>query len=360
MARSLRVAYDVGPLLDPPTGVGRYTRELAQALPPHEVDLRRFAFALRGDEGRVGADVVRWRVPARLVRGGWRRLSFPKVEMLVGEVDVVHGTNFVLPSIRAASGVVTVHDLAFLRDDVFPGGEALRDLVPWSVERAARVLVPTRAVGAELSDHLSVDPGRIAVTPEGVGPLFFGATPLGEGALREMGIHGSFLLALGTIEPRKNLGRLLQAWSLVADRLGDRNLVLAGPAGWGEALPETPGVVPVGWVPDETLPGLLAAAEAFCYPSLYEGFGLPPLEAMAAGTPVVAGRNAVTEEVLGEAALLVDPLDVDGLAAALERVVADDGLRRRLVLQGRARAAEKTWERTARATLEAYRSAAAL
>lgn len=354
----MRVAYDVGPLLDPPTGVGRYTRELSEALESKGTELHRYAVALGGDVGRAGGHVVRWRVPARLMRSSWRRFGRPSIEGLVGDVDVLHATNFVLPALRGTPGIVTVHDLAFLRDDVFPGGEALRNLVPWSLERAARALVPTRAVKEELTARLGVDSSRIVVTPEGVSSEFFGATPLAEEALARMGIAGPFVLALGTLEPRKNLASLVAAWSRVRADLPGWSLVLAGPSGWGPSLPEAPGVVLTGWVGDETLPGLLAAAGLFCFPSLYEGFGLPPLEAMAAGTPVVAGRSGATEEVLGDAALLVDPLDVDALAAAIARLATDEGRRGSFVLQGRARAAEYTWERTAHATLEAYRAVA--
>ncbi len=353
----MRVALDWGPLLDPPTGVGRYTRELAGALEAAGVDIARYAVSLRGRAGSE-PDVARLRLPARLVQSAWRRTG-PSVARLVGDVDVVHATNFVLPALGRLPGVVTVHDLSFLRDDTFPGGGRLRTLVPWSLARAARVLVPTRAVGSELSYRFGTAGERVTVTYEGVSPLFFGATPLSDIALGRMGIPGPFVLAVGTIEPRKNLGRLLKAWGRVVDSLPGWTLVLAGPRGWGPQLPRTPGVVPIGWVGDETLPGLLAAAELFCYPSLYEGFGLPPLEAMATGTPAVVGRYSAAEEVLGDAALLVDPHDEAALADALVTAIGDGALRRRLALKGRARALDYTWERTAASTIRAYEEALA-
>jgi glycosyltransferase involved in cell wall biosynthesis len=136
-------------------------------------------------------------------------------------------------------------------------------------------------------------------------------------------------------------------------------LVLAGPKGWGPALPKVDGVRTLGWVGDETLPGLLAGAEIFCYPSLYEGFGLPPLEAMAAGTPAVVGRYEAAPEVLGDAAVLVDPLDQDALAAALVAVGTDESLRSRLRIKGRGRATGFTWTGTARATVVGYGHAVA-
>jgi glycosyltransferase involved in cell wall biosynthesis len=164
------------------------------------------------------------------------------------------------------------------------------------------------------------------------------------------------MLAAGTIQPRKNFHRLLEAWRLAAAELPGWTLVLAGPAGWGPELPETSGVRLIGWVGDETLPGLLAAADAFCYPSLYEGFGLPPLEAMAAGTPALVGRYSAAEEIIGDAALIVDPTDVPDIAAGLIRIAHNDALRTRLARQGKVHAAGFTWERTAAATLSAYRS----
>ncbi|MFN2586710.1 MAG: glycosyltransferase family 4 protein [Actinomycetota bacterium] len=349
----MRVGYDAAPLLDAPTGVGRYAGELAAELELRGVDVVRFAVSWSAPRSD---DVRRWRVPARVARGAWRRWGRPPIERLTGPVDVVHATNFVLPALRRTPGVVTVHDLSFYRDDTWPGGDRLRDLVPWSVRRAAAVLVPTRAIGAEVVERMAVPEQKVTVTPEGIAPVFFGARPLSEGALARLGVPGPFVVAVGTIEPRKNLTTLLAAWRRAAPELDGWRLVLAGPRGWGPELPETAGVVPVGWVGDETLPGLLAAAAAFAYPSLYEGFGLPPLEAMAAGTPAVVGRYSAAAEVLGDAAWLVDPLDADGFARALTTLATDEATRAAYARAGRAQAVGYTWARTAAATISAYRS----
>ena len=352
----MRVAFDVGPTIDTPTGVGRYAQDLVEALEVRGTDVRRYAIALRG---KTDDSVARWKVPARFVQGLWRRANRPPIERLVGDVDVVHATNFVLPALAKAAGVVTVHDLSFLRDDTFPGGERLRSLVPWSVDRAERVITPTAAVADEVASEMSLDRRRISVTHEGVSPVFFGATPLSDTTLEKMGIRRPFALAAGTIEPRKNLARLLQAWRLAAEKLDIWTLVLAGPQGWGPDLPETPGVVLTGWMGDETLPGLLSAADLFCYPSLYEGFGLPPLEAMAAGTPVIAGDYPCAREVLGDAALIVDPLDVEGLAQSLTDLGTEEHKRKTLAYAGRAHATAFTWQATATQTLAAYEAALA-
>ena len=351
----MRVAFDAGPLLGEPTGVGRYARELADELEAAGVDVARFAFALRGS---TPPGVRHRRLPARVAQATWRRLGWPSPEALTGEVDVVHGTNFVLPASRAP-GVVTVHDLSFLRDDVFPGGQRLRELVPWSVSRAARVLVPTEAIADEVMSTYDVGAERVIVTPEGVAPVFFGATPLSDLALERMGIVHPYVIAVGTIEPRKNLTTLLRAWDIARGDLDGWTLVLAGPRGWGPELPETAGVLPIGWVGDETLPGLLAGAEIFCYPSVYEGFGLPPLEAMAAGTPALVGAYSAAREVLGDAAIAVPPTDVEALADGLRRLATEKALRDRLRVQGRARATAYTWAKTAQATMRGYAEAVA-
>lgn len=353
--RSLRVAYDAGPLLNTRTGVGRYAGELSAMLTALGVDLALYAIAAGGPAAAAG--VRRWRIPARVMQGAWHRVGRPRITTLAGRVDLAHATNFVLPALGGVPGVVTVHDLSFLHDHAFPGARRLRDLVPWSVRRAGAVLVPTRAVEKELCATYDLAPDRVHVTYEGVAPVFFGATPLGDGALARLGIERPFAVAVGTIEPRKNLPRLLEAWGAARRGVEEWTLALVGPKGWGPELPPTPGVVPVGWIGDETLPGLLAAAEVFCYPSLYEGFGLPPLEAMAAGTAALVGAYSAAPEVVGEAAIVVDPHDVDSIGEGLRRLLDDDGLRAELGRAGRARAARFTWTETARSTIAAYQVA---
>jgi glycosyltransferase involved in cell wall biosynthesis len=405
----VRVAFDWGPLLDPPTGVGRYTRELAASLELLGTDLTRYAVAWGGGRGTKGGGgeqtsggretrggggkqtsgrpgptgegfegtgegrreegtngpgrggpaegVVRWRMPARLVQAAWRYAGAPSIERLTGPVDLVHATNFVLPALGRAPGVVTVHDLSYLRADTFPGGHRLRELVPWSLRRASVVLVPTRAVADELTERYGSSVGRVEVAHEGVSARFFGARPLSDVVLGRMGIPGPFVVAVGTLEPRKNLARFLKAWEAASDFLDGWTLALAGPKGWGPDLPRAANVVPLGWVGDETLPGLLAAAELFCYPSLYEGFGLPPLEAMAAGTPALVGRYRCADEVLGDAAELVEPTDVEALREGLIGLIDDAAKRQRLARAGRARALAYTWERTAATTMNTYRGA---
>jgi glycosyltransferase involved in cell wall biosynthesis len=337
------------------TGVGRYAGQLATHLELQGVEVKRFAIALRGDSG---PEIARLRIPARVMQATWRRLGRPSLRRLTGDVDVIHATNFVLPPTGDTPGVVTVHDLSFFRDDIHSGLRRLRDQVPWSIDRAANVIVPSHAVAAEVAERYGVGNDRLTVIYEGVAPVFFGASPLADEALARLGVERPFMLAAGTIQPRKNFHRLLHAWTAAASELAGWTLVLAGPPGWGPDLPETAGVRPIGWVGDETLPGLLAAADVFCYPSLYEGFGLPPLEAMAAGTPSLVGSYSAAEEVIGDGGLLVDPTDVGSISDGLVRLAADETLRARLRMAGKVRAAAFTWEATAAATISVYRSVA--
>ncbi len=351
----MRVAFDAGPLLDPPTGVGRYTRELALALERIGVEVKRFAIAYGGDPP---PNVARLRMPARLAQWTSSSLGRPRVTKLTGPVDVVHGTNFVLPSARVP-GVVTIHDLSYLKEGAFLGAARLVRLVPWSLQRAERVVVPTQSIADEVGAEYGVPGEKLVVTHEGVAPVFFGAAPLSDSALAAMGIARPFVLATGTDAPRKNLQRLLDAWQAASRAaLKGWTLVLAGPPGWGPRFGRTGDIHPLGWVGDETLPGLMAAAEAFCYPSLYEGFGLPPLEAMASGTACLVGGYPAAREVVGDAALIVDPTDTDSIGDGLLRLVGDESLRRLLAQKGKARAAGYTWEGAATSTLRAYRAAA--
>ncbi len=289
----------------------------------------------------------------------WRRWGRPSADSLVGEVDVVHGTNFVIPPVSVPT-IVTVHDLSYLRDDAFPGAAGWSRMVPWSLDRAARVITVSEAVGAELVDLYGLDASKLDITHEGVAPVFFGPTPLSDATLEAMGITRPFVLAAGTIEPRKNLPRLVEAWSSLGDARKGWALVLAGPKGWGPGLPRTEDVVLTGWVGDETLPGLLAAADVFAYPSLYEGFGLPPLEAMAAGTATLVGNYSAAPEVVGDAALIVDGLRPSAIAEGLAGLMQNELTRRDYVLAGRTRAAEFTWARTAKLTIAAYEKAVAM
>jgi glycosyltransferase involved in cell wall biosynthesis len=260
--------------------------------------------------------------------------------------------------------VATVHDLAFRHfPEAYPAaGRRYHERSARIVaDEAARVLVPSEATARDLAELYGVDRGRVRITPLGVEvpaePDHAGAERL----LRDLGVRGRFLLAVGTLEPRKNLPRLLGAFGQVSGELPEHWLVVVGPVGWGPRLRPTWDSVRVklaGPVGDSLLHALYQVADGLAYPSLYEGFGLPVLEAMANGVPVLTSDRSSLPEVAGGAALLVDPLDRDAIAAGLVRLAGDEDLRRRLVEAGRRRAAGFTWRATAAATWTTYREVA--
>ena len=337
----MRVGIDATPLLGTRTGIGRYVEGLlagfAELDPPPELVLT--SFSLRG---RLPGRAAPRRLPARLLVPTWNRLDLPPVELLTGRVDVFHGTNYLLPPTRRAAGVLTVHDLSYLRHagTVTAASLRYRTLVPRGLRRARAVLVDSAVVGEEVVAEYGVDREQLVVAPLGVGPEWFEPQP------RPAGLPERYLLFVGSREPRKNLPVLLDAYRSLVD---PPPLVLAGPPGWGPAL-DVSGVVTPGYLDDAALRAVVAGAAALVFPSRYEGFGLPPLEALAAGTPVVASDLPVLREVLGDHAAYAPPGDPDALATAIEKVLAAPPG----PTPGRAHAATFTWRRCVEQTLRAY------
>src|SRR5437660_1748622 len=287
------------------------------------------------------ATLRRLRIPARLVVVAWELARYPRGEVLVGRAGAVHGTNFWVPPLGHPNGVVTVHDLTFLLYPEFctPQVRRYRWILPHVLKRCAVVLTPSETVAEQVSSELAFPRDRIVVTPEGVRRSALLAAPATPDARRD---GRSYLLFTGAREPRKKLARLLRAFADVRDL--DLDLVVAGPAGWGSEdlrartvdLGIAERVEFPGYLSDPALAALLAGARVFVFPSLYEGFGLPPLEAMAAGVPVVAARAGALPEVLGDAPFWCAPLAVESIAAATRTAVTDDGLRARAVGAGHA------------------------
>jgi glycosyltransferase involved in cell wall biosynthesis len=369
--RPVRVAVDATALLDPhPTGVGRVTAEVLRRLGTRpDVAPRAFALSWRG-RSRLGAAVppgvavVARPAAARPLRLLWSRLDGPPVEWWTGAVDVVHGPNFVVPPARAAAEVVTVHDLTCLRFPQLCTADTLQypRLLERAVRRGAWVHTPSAAIADEVREAFAVEPDRVVPIPNGA-PGAPGGDPV-EG--HRLAGGDRYVLSLGTIEPRKDLPLLVRAFDAVADGDAAVRLVVAGADGWGvEAFAAAVGqarhrdrIVRLGWVTEAWRGSLLRGASVFAYPSVYEGFGLPPLEAMAAGTPVVATRTGALPDVLGDAALLVEPGDGDALAAALARVLDDGAVRGRLVERGGRNLARFSWDRSTDSLVALYRRAA--
>ncbi len=367
----LRVALDATPLLGRRTGVGQFCAGALAALAEREdLELSGFALSWRG-RGQLGAllppgvAAVNRALPARVLQWSWARWAFPPAELCVGQADVVHGTNFVVPPARRAATVVTVYDLTPLRFPQWcqPASLAYPQLVRQAVKRGAWVHVTSAFVASEVSELLGAPSERVRVVPPGVPVVADGARLAPWGRLPPWA--SSYVLALGTVEPRKDLPTLVRAFGMVAGHHPGLALVLAGPDGWGSdelaeavaACPARDRVLRLGWVPDPERAGLLAGAAVFAYPSRYEGFGLPPLEAMAAGVPVVATRAGALGEVLGDAAWLVEVGDAEALAGALEGLLGDEGRRQDLVRRGRERARQFTWEASAAGLATLYHDA---
>lgn len=366
----MRIAYHVDQLaFEAPGGIGTYVSELSSALvalehPPELVTFRSSGLVR---EGVAPADVT-LQAPLRSLYPRWALTGRPALPAgsLAG-CDLVHATNHVaVPPARPGQAlVVTVHDLAF---DAFPETftPAWRWLYRAAIRAAARratlLLVPSHATADDLAERYGVGAGRVRVTPLAASLPAAGADPAT--ILERLGIQRPYVLSAATLEPRKNQVRLIRAYRQVAPEV-PHTLVLAGPDGWGAADVEMeierggPGtVVRTGRLGGEELDAVLRGADAVAYPSLYEGFGLPVVEAMARGVPVIGSTTPAIAETAGDAAVLVDALDVGGLADALAQILKDRTLREELARRGRARASTFSWAATARATLEAYREAA--
>ncbi len=373
MGDHLRVVLDGTPLLGRRTGVGRYVQglvsgfqqaagleravapEQAAALPQVDgLDVVLTAFSWRGE--RPDGTWVGRRVPARLLQECWSRSALPPVEWLTGRADVFHATNFVLPPTRRAAGVVTVHDLAFLRhaDTVTADVLRYRELVPRGLRRARAVITPSEAVRQQVVEHLHVDPEKVHAVPHGVDPAWSATAAPTPEWLGEHGLPERYRLFVGTLEPRKDLPTLLAATRLLRARGDDTPLVLAGPAGWGEGLDLT-GLADVvtrtGWLEDDVLRRVVAGADTLVLPSRDEGFGLTVLEALACGTAVVASDLPVLVEVGGQHVAYAPVGDPEAFAAVLQQPPASTPDDRS------AHAAQFTWPAAARATAAVYRAA---
>lgn len=377
---ALRIALNATALLSPQTGMGRYVKELAWALEHLNVGIRYFD-AINGwrdtpppNLPTSPAATLRFlhNLPGVRILG----LQLQQLRFTAGSrekpLSLYHEPNYLAFRFNGPT-VVTAHDASWVRYPEAHPVQRVRNLnrqFPRSLERAQRIIVDSNFVAHELKELFGVSPDRMRTVSLGVSSGFRAMSPVETlPVCQRMGLeHGRYVLSVGTLEPRKNLISLIHAFQrLPLDLCRQYPLVIAGMAGWRHeqtdreiALLENHGLLRfLGPVDEAVLPSLYAAARLFVYPSIYEGFGLPPLEAMASGTPVIASDRASLPEVVGEAGLLVDPYDIDALAEAIRSVLEDAHRQTRMAEAGRLRSRLFTWQRCAQETLAVYLEAIA-
>lgn len=376
----MRILVDVSPAVHHHAGIGRYADELVRALVGIDAaDEFEVLYNLMGPGERLEAPLDR--LPAHnvgLPAKPWRmsvllaEMAHVPMDRWLPRCDIFHATDHLLPNLRTPGSVFTIHDLIFLH---FPQYHLplnrwyLSLMLPRFLRRADRLIAVSENTKRDVVKLMNIPPEKITVIYEGVNPAFKPLGDPGAGArVREKyKLPDQFLLYFATLEPRKNLATLLDAYhTLLGSGRTMPALVVAGRKGWlyqpiferVRELGLAERVHFTDWIDEQDAPVLMNAASTFIYPSLYEGFGLPPLEAMACGTPVICSNASSLPEVVGDGGLLFEPKDAGALATAITRVLGDEGLRAQLRERGIAQASKFTWERAARETLSVYRAVA--
>jgi glycosyltransferase involved in cell wall biosynthesis len=361
----VRVLIDYRPALRQRTGVGEYTHQLAAALVPRLAPFGRLVLFSSSWKDRLasapvpGAETVDARVPVKLLNLAWHRLGRPAIERFTGPVDVAHSMHPLLIPSRTAAQVVTIHDLHFLDYADSTTAEIRRDYPALAADHARRadaVIAVSEYTAGQVVERLGVERSRITICSSGAPPW----RPRDQAPLEGP------ILFMGTIEPRKNVATLLDAYEQLAGRRPSTPpLLLAGSAGFrSDAImariarsPLAGRVRHLGYVSDPNREALYRNAAVVVLPSLDEGFGLPALEAMTLGVPVVASNRGALPEVLGGAGVLVDPLDASAIAGALERVLTDPELAAACAARGIARSRNYSWDASAATLVTAYEQA---
>jgi glycosyltransferase involved in cell wall biosynthesis len=361
------IGYDATPLqIARHSGVGNYTAQLLTAL-IDRADERQYALLanrpLNGETPPGTLGQVGRRFPNR---SAWMQLALPR-DLAELRPDVCHFTNSLAPLHAPCPMVITLHDMSlFVHANLHPLKSQLfvRPIIPMLAHRAAAIITVSQHAKREIVDGLQIQPEKVHVIYEAAAPQYRVITDKAEldRVRQRYHLQKPFVLYVGTIEPRKNLTRLVQAFAQALHQQPDLELIMVGQLGWKyaallkaiEELNLGNAVRRLGYVPDEDLPALYSLARVLAFPSLYEGFGLPVIEAMACGTPVLTSNGSSLAEIAAGASILIDPLSVDDIARGLVRVVFDDGLHARLRAAGLMRSAQFSWQRAAEETVRVY------
>jgi glycosyltransferase involved in cell wall biosynthesis len=306
------------------------------------------------------------RFPTKMMKALWASIGLPKVDWLVGDVDLYHSPNYSLNALGRGKSLMTIHDLSYLAYRQFSlasGRWHYAFKIKNYAEKVDAIIADSESTRSEIIKYLKIPQEKIHVIHLACSEAFqpLPKSDRTQAIMEKYKIKGNFILFVGTLEPRKNLKGLIQAYDRSRAK-EDYLLVLAGGKGWKykhifrlvKQLKLEERVVFCGYVPDSDLPALYNSASVFVYPSFYEGFGLPPLEAMACGTPVITSHTTSLPEVVGDAGVYVDPFAVEQISVSIDTVLSDTKLRQSLREQGLKRAKIFSWERTARETLELY------
>jgi len=367
----MKICIDIQTALNQPTGVGHYTMELAKhiaaILETDELILFYFDFIKKKpiiNNNNVTLKTIRC-FPERVIRRFWRYLKWPPFNLLAGPANIYHFPNFILPPLKHGKSVVTIHDLSFLRFPEFAPtryARYLSSIVKETVTRADAIITDSMFSKDEIEQLLHVDADRLYPIYPGISSRFQALDketikPI----LSKLNLDRPYILTISTIEPRKNIPFLI---SIFERLLGfDGNLVIAGKLGWKyEPILErihtssrTDDILYLNYVEDKDLPALYSGAELFVFTSHYEGFGLPPLEAMACGVPVVASSGGSLGEVLGEGAYVIQNFDLNTWTEAIQNILFSSDLRNKQITKGYNRAGNYTWYNSASQVLQLYK-----
>lgn len=357
----MKVALDISQAIYG-TGVSVYTKNLASSLISQfpQDDFLLFGGSLRRRQDlqriarRLKTKSVIYPYPPRLMDFLWNSLHVLPVEKLIGPVDLIHTSDWTEPP-STLPKVTTVHDLIpfkFPQTTTDTIRQTHRKRLAWVARESAAIIAVSRSTKKDLIDLLKIPEEKITVIYEGVEERYTPQPPsIIDTVKRRYGLTGDYIFSLSTLEPRKNQQRLIQAYSKIKSRYPDLQLVIGGKTGWGEEIKPVDGVLMPGFIPDADLPALYSGCSAFVLPSLYEGFGLSPLQAMACGAPTVVSKVSSLPEVVGKAGVLVDPEKVGSISAGIIKAIKNQA---DLKAKSLKRAQQFTWQETAQKTHQLY------